>query len=275
VIKFLSNIGLRIVSILLTVLFFWIIISTFTFIENLTSNKTSKEKEVKKEIKKEVQKLVSHYHNWNDNKSRSYSGKVSVKVNDVKKSTLHKNNINPISWRDFYKKIIENDKLKISTIYELFDEIYRSNSLNRKDFADIIVTFVQNIPYNILTMDSCNEAYLKNQSIKDMIDEGIECDGNVFLGLYTPTEFISNFKGDCDTRTVFLYMVLNKYGYDTKILNSDVYGHSILGINLPSRGRYKTHLGKRYYTWETTSLNWQLGDLPPNTSRMSNWNVAL
>ena len=258
-IKFLINIGLRIVSILLTVLFFWIIISTFTFIENLTSNKTSKEKEVKKEIKKEVQKLVSHYHNWNDNKSRSYSGKVSVKVNDVKKSTLYKNNINPISWSDFYKKIIENDKLKISTIYELFDEIYRSNSLNRKDFADIIVTFVQNIPYNILTMDSCNEAYLKNQSIKDMIDEGIECDGNVFLGLYTPTEFISNFKGDCDT----------------KILNSDVYGHSILGINLPSRGRYKTHLGKRYYTWETTSLNWQLGDLSPSTSRMSNWNVAL
>ena len=219
--------------------------------------------------------MVSHYHSWNDNKSRRYNGTVSVNINDVKRSTLNKNNINPISWGDFYKKIIENDKLKISAVYELFDEIYRSKTLNRNDFADVIVTFVQNIPYNVITMDNCNEAYLKDQSIKEMIDKGINCDGNVFLGLYTPTEFISNFKGDCDTRTVFLYMVLSRYGYDVKILNSIVYKHSILGINLPSRGRYKTHLGKRYYTWETTNINWRLGDLPATTSRMSNWNVVL
>ena len=266
----------RILSIFFTLLSIWIVLSTFSFIGNLTLTKSSsKKKEVKKEIKKEIQKLVSHYHYWNDNKSRPYSGVVSVEVNDIKSSIFYKNNIIPISWGDFYKKIIENDKLKIITVYELFDEIFRTKTLNRNDFADIIVTFVQNIPYNIVTLDSCDEAYLKNQSIKEMIDEGIDCDGNIFLGLYTPTEFIGNFKGDCDTRTVFLYMILNRYGYDTKILNSDVYGHSILGINLPSRGRYKTYLGKRYYTWETTSLNWRLGDLPPNTSRMSNWNIAL
>ena len=265
----------KVLYIFFRILFFWIIISTFNFIRNLTSEKTSKEKEVKKEIKRELGKLVSHYHSWNDNKSRRYNGTVSVNINDVKRSTLNKNNINPISWGDFYKKIIENDKLKISAVYELFDEIYRSKTLNRNDFADVIVTFVQNIPYNVITMDNCNEAYLKDQSIKEMIDKGINCDGNVFLGLYTPTEFISNFKGDCDTRTVFLYMVLSRYGYDAKILNSIVYKHSILGINLPSRGRYKTHLGKRYYTWETTNINWRLGDLPATTSRMSNWNVVL
>jgi hypothetical protein len=134
---------------------------------------------------------------------------------------------------------------------------------------------VQNIPYNILTSESCSDAYLNSKSIKDMIDQGIDCDGNVFGGLYTPTEFIKNFKGDCDTRTVFLYTILNRYGYDTRILNSDFYRHSIIGVNLPSRGRFKTHLGKRYYTWETTNINWQLGDLPPSTSRMDLWHVAL
>ena len=167
------------------------------------------------------------------------------------------------------------DNLKLSTIYDLFDQISRTKVLSRNEFADVIVTFVQNIPYNILTTESCSDAYLNSKSIKDMIDQGIDCDGNIFGGLYTPTEFIKNFRGDCDTRTVFLYTILNRYGYDTHILNSDIYGHSIIGINLPSRGRYKTYLGKRYYTWETTNVNWKLGDLPPATSNMKLWWVAL
>ena len=274
-INFFKEIGLRIVSFFMMLLFLSILIGTITFIGNLSKNNTSVKKKVKRDIIKEVEKLVTQYHYWNDNKSRPYSGRVSVKLNDVKSSILNKKNINAVSWGYFYREIAKHDKLKISTVYELFNQIYRTKTLSRNDFADVIVTFVQNIPYNIVTMDSCNEAYFKNQSIKEMMDDGVDCDGNVFGGLYTPTEFISHFKGDCDTRTVFLYTILNRYGYDTKILNSDVYGHSILGVNLPSRGRYKTYLGKRYYTWETTSLNWRLGDLPPGTSRMNHWYVVL
>lgn len=268
---FLKNIFVRIVSVFLTLLFFGIIISTFSFIGNLFSNESSP----KKEIKKEIEKLASHYHYWNDNKTRQYRGYVSVKLNDVSSSKANKKYINPISWGYFYKKIVEHDNLKLSTIYDLFDQISSTKVLSRNEFADVIVTFVQNIPYNILTSESCSDAYLNSKSIKDMIDQGIDCDGNVFGGLYTPTEFIKNFKGDCDTRTVFLYTILNRYGYDTRILNSDFYRHSIIGVNLPSRGRFKTHLGKRYYTWETTNINWQLGDLPPSTSRMDLWHVAL
>jgi len=272
---FLKNIFVRIVSVFLTFLFFGMVISTFYFIGNLFSNESSPKKERKREIKKEVEKLASHYHYWNDNKSRQYRGNVSVKLKDVYSSARNKKYINAITWGYFYKKIVEHDNLKLSTIYDLFDQILRTKVLSRNEFADVIVTFVQNIPYNILTTESCSDAYLNSKSIKDMIDQGIDCDGNIFGGLYTPTEFIKNFRGDCDTRTVFLYTILNRYGYDTRILNSDFYRHSIIGVNLPSRGRFKTHLGKRYYTWETTDINWQLGDLPPSTSRMEFWHVAL
>ena len=272
---FLRSLFLRIVSLFLTFLLFAIVISTFSFIKNLFSNESSPKKEIKKEIKKEVEKLATHYHNWNDNKFRRYSGTVSVKLNDVYASKNNKENISAISWGEFYKKLVENDKLKLSTIYDLFDQISRTRVLSRNEFADVIVTFVQNIPYNILTTEPCYDAYFNSRSIQEMMDQGIECDGNVYAGIYTPTEFIKNFKGDCDTRTVFLYTILNRYGYDTHILNSDIYGHSIIGINLPSRGRYKTYLGKRYYTWETTNVNWKLGDLPPATSNMKLWWVAL
>ena len=273
--NFFKNIFLRIISTFLTFLFFGIIISTFSFIGGLFSNESSLKEEKKREIKKEVEKLVSHYHYWIDNKSRQYEGEISVKLNDVNNSKYYKKNINAVSWGYFYEKIVEHDKLKLSTIYELFDQISRTKVLSRNEFSDVIVTFVQNIPYNIITAESCSDAYINNKSVKDMIDQGIDCDGNVFGGIYTPTEFIKNFKGDCDTRTIFLYTILNRYGYDVKILNSDFYGHSIIGVNLPWKGTYKTHLGKRYYTWETTSKNWTLGDIPPSTSDMRLWYVAL
>jgi len=272
---FLKDILIKIVSIFLTILFFGIVVVTITFVGNLSSDVPSPKKEAKKEIKKEVEKLVSHYHYWTDNKSNPHHGTVSVKSNDVISSVYNKKNTNAISWGTFYKRIIKHDKIKLSFVYDLFDEIYKTKVLSRSEFADIIVTFVQNIPYNIITNDSCADAYLNNKSVKDMIDQGIDCDGKIFGGIYTPTEFIKNFKGDCDTRTVFLYTVLNKYNFDIKILNSDFYGHSIIGVNLPWRGSYKNHLGKRYYTWETTSKNWKLGDIPPSTSDMNLWYVAL
>ena len=271
-IEFLKNIALRIVSIFFTIIIFSIIISTFNFIGKLTS-KTVPDK--KAEIKEEVEELSSHFHYWMDSKSRTYSGMVNVSETHVRMSKLNKKYINPSTWKEFYKDISEYDKLKLSSVYELFDRINDTKVLTRQEFADVIVTFTQNIPYSLLTMESCLSAYTNNKSAREMIDDGIECIGDVYGGIFTPTEFISNFSGDCDTRTVFLYTILRRYNYDTVILNSDFYAHSIIGVNLPWRGKYKYHLGKRYYTWETTNINWQLGDIPPNTSNMDMWWVAL
>ncbi|MEN8879426.1 MAG: hypothetical protein ABF311_04585, partial [Polaribacter sp.] len=131
IMNFFKNIFLRIISTFLTFLFFGIIISTFSFIGGLFSNESSLKEEKKREIKKEVEKLVSHYHYWIDNKSRQYEGEISVKLNDVNNSKYYKKNINAVSWGYFYEKIVEHDKLKLSTIYELFDQISRTKVLSR------------------------------------------------------------------------------------------------------------------------------------------------
>ena len=67
---------------------------------------------------------------------------------------------------------------------------------------------------------------------------------------------------------------LKRYNYDVVILDSEHYLHSMIGLNIPSSGRYKYHQGKRYYTWETTSNGWRLGLLPPNSSNINYWQVA-
>ena len=270
--KFLKNIVIRIASGFITLLLISIVISTFNFIYNLTS-KTVPSK--KMEVITEVEELSSHFHNWEDNNSRSYSGSVNVDEAHARMSRLNKKYINAVTWNKFYEEIYKYDKLKLSSIYELFDQIYKTRVLTRQEFADVIVTFTQNIPYSLLTTESCASAYVNNKSAREMINDGIVCIGDVYGGIFTPTEFISNFSGDCDTRTIFLYTILNRYNYDTVILNSDFYAHSIIGVNIPWRGKYKNHLGKRYYTWETTSINWRLGDISSSTSNMDMWYVAL
>ena len=104
---------------------------------------------------------------------------------------------------------------------------------------------VQNIPYNIIVQESCSLAQIRNDSVNEMILRGYECEGNVYAGVYSPLEFVKKMKGDCDSRTLFIYTVLKKFNYDVVILNSDLYAHSIIGLNIPSSGRYKYYNGKR------------------------------
>ena len=86
---------------------------------------------------------------------------------------------------------------------------------------------------------------------------------------------LHHLNGDCDSRTLFIYTVLKKFNYDVVILNSDLYAHSIIGLNIPSSGRYKYYNGKRYYTWETTAKGYELGVLPADFSNIDYWYIAL
>lgn len=177
-----------------------------------------------------------------------------------------------------YLKVYLHDKSKLNFLYSLFNDIQKKQELSRYEFADMIVSFVQNIEYNIPAVTDCKTAYESGGVVKDMIDEGYNCDGNIAFGYYAPVEFIGKWIGDCDTRTVFLYTVLKHYGYDVVIFNSDLYMHSILGINLipefSTNPSYKEYNHKKYYAWEATSP-WPLGLLPPMCNNMRYWNVVL
>ena len=93
--------------------------------------------------------------------------------------------------------------------------------------------------------------------------------------ILSPLEFFYLKTGDCDSRTVLIYTILKSFGYDVAILNSDRYSHSMIGINLPSSGKYKIINGKKYFFWETTGVGWEMGMLPPDNWDISKWSLAL
>jgi hypothetical protein len=59
------------------------------------------------------------------------------------------------------------------------------------------------------------------------------------------------------------------------MLGSELYRHSVIGINLPYNGISKTINGKRYVIWETTEQGIPPGVIPREVSDMRFWNVTL
>ena len=256
-------------------------LGSFFFTNSIKGTKIYNEKDIYEEdLNSDGNLLMSHKINWNDNSKRKYSTILSINSNEYYTSKKFKKNI-PLDFRiknipKIYSNISKRDYDKLSGVYNSLKKIKSLNpNLSRKDFADVIVTMVQNIPYGLQLIGDCEISKNKSSLVKQIIESGYTCDSYIKYGLYSPLEFIANFKGDCDTRTVFLYTIFKKFNYDAVILNSLQYQHSILGINLPSYGKFKNHKGKKYYVWETTAPGYEIGILPKKISDLSKWNVVI
>ena len=237
-------------SSLFKIFFAWTIINALlsgVFTNFFTSSDNDKATE-----NNEIEGSLSYYKwkaSWEDYHRNHYNGTTKVSEYNVKKSSNYRDNVDFSSWRDLYRKLYRYDKNKLDHVYKMFDRIIKNNSLNRREFLDVLISFVQNIEY------------------KRPHDYGVIYD------IYTPTEFMAYYEGDCDTRTVFLYTILKRYDYDVVILLSQKYEHSMIGVNISSSGKYKYHNGKRYYVWETTTPGFRLGMIPPDCHDLYYWNV--
>mgnify|MGYP001294217660 CR=1 FL=1 len=187
---------------------------------------------------------------WTTNFGPKHRGLLKTKESDYYSSLRNRRSLSTDNgWTYNAKSVIANDKFKLDNVISLFKRIQRDNNYSRSEFADAIVSFVQDIPYSLIDND---------------------------VDIYAPVEFLKKYKGDCDTRTIFLHTLLKKFNYDVVIINSWRYAHSILGINLPTPGsNYKYDQGVRYYVWETTSKNWLRGQIHPNQQDMFYWEVSL
>jgi hypothetical protein len=166
-------------------------------------------------------------------------------------------------WNSVYHYLHQQDLGKLTVLQDSLHQIAINGNLSRSDFADLIVSFVQDIPYEFVLPGECTGKETK------------PCNGNILYGIYSPSEFVFQLKGDCDTRTVLLYTLLENLGFDAVIFNSQQYEHSMLGIDLPSTGDFIRYKGKQFYFWETTNIGWMHGVLPPSMNSVKYWNIVL
>lgn len=238
--------------------------------------------ETSDELETEGPTYFVHDHNWIQNNgekrgSQFKANKTYYSDSKQKRNSLSikANNVNSY-WSEVYYSLIQEDENKLEDIVSMYQRIGNQYQLNREQFADMVVTSIQWIPYVLILEKPCEESLYEGGFVTEYLMSGNPCLGEVKFGLQSPVEFMSNFKGDCDTRSVMCFFVLEKFGYDVAVLVSEKYGHSIFGINLNiGGGDYVKYKGKRYYVWETTATGFNPGVIPPDCSNLNYWRVVL
>ncbi|WP_138658258.1 hypothetical protein [Maribacter algarum] len=213
-----------------------------------------------------ISKYYLSQQTWKDFNRKKHSLPFKVNYMDVLKAHKNRNSFaitSEFSWGIFYKHLVDHDTPLIEALSLSFYNYQKESNMSRRDFAELIISSIQDIPYNLILSDECKETDIK------------PCFGNIKLGVYAPAEFVSSLRADCDTRTVLIYTILSRFNYDVAILNSEKYLHSVIGLNIPSTGKYKTHNTKKYYFVETTARGCPIGYLPNDVSNISYWKFAL
>jgi hypothetical protein len=214
---------------------------------------------------------LTHTRIWRDFDDRQRSMTYSVLSSSASESSRFRNSVEvefdgreKVFWKDLYFDLFDHDQSVLSSLQDSIVLLANREDSKATDLMYSVVSFVQDIPYSyIISTDSC-------ASHNDH-----PCVPLQRYGILSPVEFLYSLAGDCDTRTVLLFTLLKKLGYDPIIVNSAQYRHSMLAVDVPTEGDYFEHKGRKFYFWETTATGWLPGMLPPDMNNTDYWTIIL
>ncbi len=180
-------------------------------------------------------------------------------------------------WTAVYNEFSSGDLPKLDSLVHYFRSEQKTKNLNPAQTAEMVITFIQEVPYCLVHDGTCSEANKMADFIQDYHNSGKPCLPEIIAGVQSPYEFLHNLKGDCDTRSLLGFSILSRLGIPASIWVSEAYGHSVMGVGLGSSGGtyYKTVGGLRHSAVELTAKGFRLGMLSPEHGDMNNWKIAL
>jgi len=110
-----------------------------------------------------------------------------------------------------YANLARKDIPEIKNYVKVFDSIINVKHPNQIELADIIVSSIQEIPYVLVHDLSCVDAVNNSNSafLTEYHRSGKECLPNIKYGVQSGYEFMHNLKGDCDTRSLLCFELLD------------------------------------------------------------------
>lgn len=152
-----------------------------------------------------------------------------------------------VVWAEVYRRIFLYSSPQMKTVLEGLNEIFLKEKFEARDKVYFLITFVQNIKY--------------------------DRPGGT-LDLFPPIGTLAYRFGDCDSKALLLYVVLERMGIDCAMMWSYNYKHAMLGIRVNARGEYLVANGKKYYFLETTYPQWSIGEIPPEFGNTKFWYIS-
>ncbi|HZO15496.1 MAG TPA: hypothetical protein VFB62_19625, partial [Polyangiaceae bacterium] len=147
-----------------------------------------------------------------------------------------------------YEELIEEGREPIAPISALFEERARVAKLSSLDAAELVLTFVQEVRYEIPD------------------DEP--------FGVLPPPLVVRLKYGDCDSKSLLGHMILARLGIDSVLISSEAHKHTMLGVALPAPGTSFEWQGRRYAFVETTAKHSPIGHINPQLLRPNDWRVV-
>lgn len=145
----------------------------------------------------------------------------------------------------FQQHVLKDNEERLDNIVNAFVWYKEKNRLSTRETAELIIGMIQNIPYEVPEERR--------------------------MGISPPLEVLAERKGDCDSKTILAALILDRMGYKCLILSSIYYHHSMLGLNLPSTGEYKTWNYENYYFVEMTHPGWMIGQISTDLDDLDKW----
>jgi hypothetical protein len=225
--------------------------------------------------------IIRHRRIWKDQDGDSYDGVYSIKRSDLNRAMKFKTELNPSGSGFFaYDQLLfslwQADKENLKGVFHMLDSIRTHAGLDTMKFAKMVVAFVQDIPYSLVLDNACNPRLYADRFIRNYLENNDgPCDPYQKFGINTPVEFLAGLKGDCDTRTLLLFSLLNEFDYKVAILSSEYYAHSMLGLRIPLEGESINYNDSEYLFWESTQAGVPAGIIPRETNNKKFWRVSL
>lgn len=222
---------------------------------------------------------ILHQREWTDLDGNPYSLRYSVNLDDLRASKQLREGqfVDSTIWLTVkYRQLALNDVEFLSTLFNYFDRVKIQRNYDQQQFANMIASFVQDIPYVLTHQDKCKVVIQEDYWIRDYHQTEQHCLAETTFGLHSPLETISLLGGDCDSKTLLAYTILAHYDYQVAILSSETYAHAVLGVadsNILKRG--VKHRGINYHAWEMTEAKWPIGKLSRDMSNLNRWEVVL
>lgn len=225
---------------------------------------------------------------WEDYSSRIYRIRFAISRNDLDKCKKNRllTSVSPlVSNAPDYGNLVSHDMPLMKTLAGQLSRKAREYSLNEQETAELVITMIQNIPYTLVhpfsheimeKYDQSGNGFIRSYHQKK---ENLPLNKNPYggcldsidpAGVLSPVEFMSSFKGDCDTRTVCIYSILKAINIPALVING--HGHSMLALAMkptnPAAPAF-IYRGMKYFFLETTIfiknqnfIGPRIGDVP-------------
>jgi|LauGreDrversion4_2_1035121.scaffolds.fasta_scaffold53164_4 hypothetical protein len=226
---------------------------------------------------------------WEDYAGNVFQVQYALAKKDIQRSKTNREALREspmVKNSPDYGMLTEFDAKALKPLAKSLKKIAKDNQFNERQTVDMVITMIQNIeytlvhPYTHTDMEKLDKenggsfiAEYHGQSEHKPWDKAPYggCEENIDpAGVYSPVEFLTTYRGDCDTRTITVYTLLKLLNIESIVVNGP--GHSMLALPYAPSNPAAPVIqckGQNYYFLETTVfiknedfVGPQIGDVP-------------